>query len=386
MRRRNSFRASSGWLYFKKSWAIVFLNSASGIVLEKIAVALTVLNSIRANSALPSARYALPKRYLASVSLGFLAIIAFAAFIAGPYLPLDMSLSIPAIFCGAMKDLTTNTIRTATPAPRITMIPINIDDICQDYSFYGVMSNMNAKRRALRTLILSLSMLMLTSFSAFALDYFAEGERLFRENRPEEAIPLLYQASLQPGVDPRVFVYLGLGYQQTGKYADAVSAFMRGASAPGTDRKVLFFNAGNVYFLQELFAEAESMYVRAAEIDASWAPVYLNRANARVRLGRFAEAAADYRNYLMLDPATWQKDSIRQIIALLESEETERKNAELRSEAERVAAEAERAAAAERYQRIMDEVSSSLQSVDAASTLSAGSEDVMEYNEEAQLE
>lgn len=248
------------------------------------------------------------------------------------------------------------------------------------------MSNMNAKRRALRTLILSLSMLMLTSFSAFALDYFAEGERLFRENRPEEAIPLLYQASLQPGVDPRVFVYLGLGYQQTGKYADAVSAFMRGASAPGTDRKVLFFNAGNVYFLQELFAEAESMYVRAAEIDAFWAPVYLNRANARVRLGRFAEAAADYRNYLMLDPATWQKDSIRQIIALLESEETERKNAELRSEAERAAAEAERAAAAERYQRIMDEVSSSLQSVDAASTLSAGSEDVMEYNEEAQLE
>ena len=94
----------------------------------------------------------------------------------------------------------------------------------------------------------------------FAVDYYREGEELFRRNAPAEAIPLLYQASLQPGTDPRVFVYLGLCYQQEGKYSDAVSTFIKGTSAPGADKKVLFFNAGNVYFTQQLFPQAEEMF------------------------------------------------------------------------------------------------------------------------------
>lgn len=221
---------------------------------------------------------------------------------------------------------------------------------------------------------------------AKALDFFAEGERLFRENKPAEAAPLLYQASLMAGTDPRVYVYLGLCYQQTGKYADAISVFMKGTSAPGTDRKVLFFNAGNVYFLQNLFAEADSMFSSCIKIDSAYAPAYLNRANTRVKLEQFSKAVDDYTIYLMLDPATWQKDSIRQLIALLTGEVRAREEAVQRSAAEKAAAEAERLAAEERYKKLLDEVSASLQSVDAASTLSAGSEDVMDYNEEGQLE
>jgi len=228
--------------------------------------------------------------------------------------------------------------------------------------------------------------LLVLCYNAAALDYFSEGERLFRENHPAQAIPLLYQASLLAGTDPRVFNYLGLCYQQTGKYSDAISTFMKGTSSTGTDRKALFFNAGNVYFIQSQFTESESMYSRAIELDSAYAPAYLNRANARVKQLKFALAIDDYNMYLVLDPATWQIDSIKQLVGLLTKEKNNAEEAVLRKAAEKDAAEAEKKAADERYQKLLDSVNSSLQSVDKASTLSAGSEDIMNYTEEGQLE
>jgi tetratricopeptide (TPR) repeat protein len=253
----------------------------------------------------------------------------------------------------------------------------------QDYSFYEVMSNMKkyCKTRALAAVFLLFFLAGLP-----AIDYFAEGERLFRQNRPEEAIPLLYQASLQEGTDPRVFVFLGLSYQQAGKNADAVSTFIRGTSVAGTNRKVLYFNAGNVYFSQEAYSEAVTMYTRSLENDSAFAPAYLHRANARVKLEHFPQAVEDYRMYLTLDPASWQSDSIRQLMALLEGEIRTQEERALREEAERLATEAERKAEEERYRRLMDEVSSSLQEIDQASTLSAGSESIQLYDEEGDLE
>jgi len=228
--------------------------------------------------------------------------------------------------------------------------------------------------------------LAVTAVPVYALDLFIEGERLFRENKPAEAAPLLYQASLSPGTNPKVFIYLGLCYKQTGKYADAISVFMKGTQAPGTDRKVLFFNAGGVYFVQNLHTEADGMYSRAIEIDSAYAPAYLNRANTRVKLRQFAKAVDDYTVYLTLDPASAQQEPVRKLIALLSSEIRSREDALVRAEAERAASEAEKKAAAERYQKMLDDVNASLQAVDAASTLSAGSEDVLNYNEEGQLE
>lgn len=222
--------------------------------------------------------------------------------------------------------------------------------------------------------------------NAAAYDYFAEGLRLYKEGKPSEAAPMLHQASLINGTDPRVFIYLGLSYQQTGKYADAVSAFMRGVSVPGTDRKWLFLLAGNVYYAQKLFQEAQTMYSRSIEVDTSFAPAYLGRANARVPLRLFAPAVEDYNAYLMLDPASWQGDSIRQLVALLSDEAKRQAEESTRAEAQRVATEAEKASQEERFKKLMDEVSASLQSVDGASTLSAGSENILEYNEEGQLE
>ncbi len=223
-------------------------------------------------------------------------------------------------------------------------------------------------------------------FPVFSIDYFKEGEKLFRENNPSQAIPLLYQASQQSQVNPKVFIYLGLCYQQEGKFSDAVSTFIKGTTLPGADKKVLFFNAGNIYFSQELFTQAEEMYSRAIQADSSYAPAFLNRANCRIKLQEFDGAIQDYSIYLTLDPATWQKDSIQQVLALLNQEKIARQEAAARAEAERAAAEAERKAAEERFKKLMDEVNSSIQAVDGASVFSAGSEDVMGYDEEGDLE
>jgi tetratricopeptide (TPR) repeat protein len=243
------------------------------------------------------------------------------------------------------------------------------------------------KKRAHCSRIAILTVLLAAvSGVAFPLDFFAEGERLFRENKPAEAAPLLYQASLATGTNPLVFNYLGLCYKMVGKYDDAISAFMKGASAPGADRKTLFFNAGQVYHVREMYGEADSMYSKAIEIDSSYAPAYLGRANARVKLESYQKAVDDYQVYLMLNPASWQKDSIRQLVSLLSGAIKEREETAQRAEAERIAAEVEKKAAAERYQKLLDEVSSSLQSVDEASTRSAGSENIEDYDEEGQLE
>jgi len=245
------------------------------------------------------------------------------------------------------------------------------------------MSNM---KKTCKTRCVGIVLILFSLAGLPAIDYFSEGERLFRQNRPEEAIPLLYKASLQEGTDPRVFVFLGLCYQQVGKNADAVSTFIRGTSVPGTNRKLLYFNAGNVYFSQEAYAEAVTMYTRCLENDSAYAPAYLHRANARVKLEHFPQAVEDYRMYLTLDPASWQSDSIRQLMALLEGEIQTQEERALREEAQRLTSEAERKAEEERYRRLMDEVSSSLQDIDEASTLSAGSESVLLYDEEGDLE
>lgn len=243
----------------------------------------------------------------------------------------------------------------------------------------------NTLKQPIRKIILvGILFAIITSLSA--LDYFAEGERLFRENRPQDAIPLLYKASLSDGTDPRVFTYLGLCYQQIGKPADAVSTFIRGTSVLGTNKKTLYFNAGNIYFMQESFSEAVTMYTRSLETDSAYAPAYLHRANSHVRMEQFAQAVEDYTMYLTLDPASWQSESIRQLLSLLTQEIQTQEERTLRNEAERLATAAEKKAEDERYRRLMDEVSSSLQAIDQASTLSAGSESVLQYDEEGQLE
>jgi Flp pilus assembly protein TadD len=68
---------------------------------------------------------------------------------------------------------------------------------------------------------------------------FDEGERLFRADKPKEAIAYLERAILEPGIDERAWLYLGIAYQQLGRLDDAARSF-RAGSAVASRFKHLF--------------------------------------------------------------------------------------------------------------------------------------------------
>ncbi|WP_432964134.1 tetratricopeptide repeat protein [Treponema sp. OMZ 840] len=239
-------------------------------------------------------------------------------------------------------------------------------------------------------------------------DAYSEGERLFRINQPEKAIPLLQKSLLEKKSALTVYNYLGTAYMQTGDTRKALEIFLQGTAVPGTDKKSLYYNAGNAAFLLADFAKAEEYFSLSLAADSSWASSYLNRANTQVHLGKYREAIDDYNNYLVLASDSAQSAEIKRMIgalndelafqaqeALRKAEEAERIKKEeqrLQAERERIAAEkarleAEKAAAeAERRRKILEEVSAALQA-GSSTNVSAGTEGVLDYEyEEVELE
>ena len=227
--------------------------------------------------------------------------------------------------------------------------------------------------------------------AAYGVDFFSEGEKKFRENKPEEAAPLLATAVEYSGADPRAWLYLGVCYQQLGKLDEAVSVFKRGLSAPNADKKLLYYNLGNTYFMQEKFVFAEEMFTQAAALDENFGPAFLNRANTRIQLNKLQEASDDYSAYLLCEPDSPQRENIIRVQALIAEQFAQEKY-----EAERAAkakkAEEERLAALkreeeERRRRILQEVENSLKlNAEATTAVSVGAEGVVGYDEESELE
>ena len=253
-------------------------------------------------------------------------------------------------------------------------------------------------------------------FAAAALfaDSFSEGKELFRMNKPLEAIPLLVQALSEENVPPETYIYLGLAYYQTGQLRQSVDTFLAGAEKSGTNKRVLYYNAGNAAFKMGNFSEAEELFSFASAADPNFAGAVLNKANAQLKQDKLEEAAVSYETYLEKKPDAPQADAVKKIIAAISDElnarsrekerlalEAERLKAEEariaaekearrqeeeRLAAERAAAEAERlAAAAERRRQLLEEVSASLQAA-GSENISAGTEGVMGYDYESELD
>ncbi len=240
-------------------------------------------------------------------------------------------------------------------------------------------------------------MLPLASFS----QSFDEGEALFRSNQPELAIPQFQRSLLDGSSKPSVYNYLGIAYMQTGEIQKALDTFLEGTAIAGSDRRSLYYNAGNAAYVLKDFDKAKEYFSYAIVADSAYANAYLNRANTSVQLTTYTEAIEDYTNYLLLDPNTVQYSEVERMIAALQSEllfqeqEAERLAAEqkrLEEEQRRIEEEQKRLAAekaaeeAARRQRILAEVSASLQAGEATN-LSAGTEGGLDYEyEEAELE
>lgn len=215
------------------------------------------------------------------------------------------------------------------------------------------------------------------SFSEFLIfsqnykDPFIEGERLFRLNKTDEAIPFLQKAS-SSGKHPEAFNYLGLCYHKKGELKLALDIFTRAIDIAGSDRKLLSFNAGNVYFDLMDYENAEKSYDSVIALDSQYSKAFLNRANARLNMGKIRESRDDYKKFLELNPEDEQKEQISLLLTVIEEEivrleleEMEKLSQEqrLKEEEERLAAKKaeEEALAAEKRRKLLEQMAASIQ-------------------------
>ena len=171
-----------------------------------------------------------------------------------------------------------------------------------------------------------------------------EGVRLYEQGMAAESIAFL-EADIESGnALPVEYNYLGLAYYQIGNFAKSVEAFRKGVAIPGTNKKRIYFNMGNSYFLMGDFENALNSYSMASVADPNYGEPVLNKANAELKLDRLKDAQDDYRRYLALCPDTPQRPEIEKILALIDEEMVSRAESErvAQEEAERLRQEEER--------------------------------------------
>lgn len=215
---------------------------------------------------------------------------------------------------------------------------------------------------------------------AGASDFQDNGVRLFMENKPAEAAPVLEQASREAGADEKIFLYLGIAYQQLNRWDDAIAAFRKGLGVSVQYRHMFLFNIANSFFAQGRNAFSLDYYDQAIAAKNDFAPAYLNRANAKMRLGDQSGAASDYTLYLSLEPGSAQATEIRRLLDLLGAKATAAAQAKAQAEAQKLAEEQAR-------QAMLDAVAQSLlQAAESTTNLSAGSGDVQGYDSDTSLD
>jgi len=164
----------------------------------------------------------------------------------------------------------------------------------------------------------SLAPLLLAAVFAFPGSVFLEkGEALFIANKPQEARPLLEGALDEDPGNERIYLYLGIVYQQLGDLQRAIEVLKRGLNVAAEYKDVLYYNIGNDFFARKEYTFAEEMYTSAVSANRNLAEGYLNRANARLQLEGYEGAIADYTLYLQLKPQDPQRPKIEEVVRLL---------------------------------------------------------------------
>jgi tetratricopeptide (TPR) repeat protein len=222
----------------------------------------------------------------------------------------------------------------------------------------------------------------LISAGAAAAGSFDEGERLFRENKPAEALPFLEKAVQEPGTDERAWLYLSDCYQLLNppRLDDASAVLRKGLTLATRYKSLFYFNLGNVFVLQGKNSFAVDMFSQAIELDGSYAPAALNRANSRLSVKDYAGAGADYKRYLVLDPGSAQRSQIEALIKRLDAGLAE-------ADRQAAAAEAKKQAEDAARQQLLDQMSASLKAAaDETTSISAGAGDVQGYGDELKID
>lgn len=261
--------------------------------------------------------------------------------------------------------------------------------------------------------------------SVFMLFGETAGEKAFKENKPSQAVVLLEQELANGTASLDAWNYLGLAYYQLENYSKSVEVFASGLKITGTKKKILSFNQGNSYYAMKNYLEAAKSYSLSFTADPTFTKALLNRANAYLMANELQSALEDYENYIVLVADDPQREEILAIIEALKKEmsrreeeariaaleaermaeeearlaeelERQRQEAARIAEEERLKKEAEeaeirrqeaikKAEEAERRRKLLEEVANSLQQTDSTN-MSAGTEDLIDYDTEGELD
>ena len=209
---------------------------------------------------------------------------------------------------------------------------------------------------------------------------FLRGEELFMQNKPQEALRYLESAVSEDPAHVQAFLYLGIVYLQTSRVDDAIALYRDILPRGGDETARIAYNLGNAYFVKGESVLARQYYTQAIETDPSYSSAYLNRANALVKSGELQDALTDYECYLSLEPGSRQREQVVRLMAFIKDEFAA-------VERRRIMAEEAARAEQERRRRLLEEVTESLQAAaEDSKGLSAGSEDVQDYDSEFELE
>jgi len=209
---------------------------------------------------------------------------------------------------------------------------------------------------------------------------FTQGEELFLQNRPQEALSYLEAAISEDPAHVQAFLYLGIVYLQMNRLEDAIEVYTRILPRGGTETARIAFNLGNAHFINGDPMIARQYFSRAIEVNPSFASAHLNRANTLMRTGDLPEAVRDYETYLALAPASPQREQVSRLVAFIREEF-------IAEEQRRIIAEEAARAEAERRRLLLEELNESIHSVvDGSTGLSAGSEHVQDFTSDFELE
>ncbi|MDR2027950.1 MAG: tetratricopeptide repeat protein [Treponema sp.] len=212
--------------------------------------------------------------------------------------------------------------------------------------------------------------------AGFSQSSFSRGESFFLDNKPQEALPYLEAAVAENPGTLRAAIYLGISYQQLDRTDEAIAVYRRVLPGAGKDTAAVAYNLGNAYYTKGNASLAEQYYSQAIDADPVYASAYLNRANTKVGRGALREALVDYELYLSLEPVSAKKPQIESLLELIRGELAAEERRRIQEEVE-----------AERRQRLLEEVAASLQSAaEETQGLSSGSEEVLGYEGEFELE
>jgi tetratricopeptide (TPR) repeat protein len=216
--------------------------------------------------------------------------------------------------------------------------------------------------------------------AGFGQTAFAQGEELFVQNRPKDALQYLEKAAAEDPAHVQAYLYLGIAYQQLNRVDDAIAAYTKILPRGGKETARIAYNLGNAWFAKGNFENAVNYYTEALKADPDYASAYLNRANAGIRAGILGDAVKDYEEYLNLEPLSAKRPQIEQLMAFIREEFAA-------EERRRILAEEQARLEAERRARLLEEVSASLQAAaEDSKSLSAGTESVQGYDGEFELE